>query len=122
MAHTFSNPSSDMSQLKTDDIGCLLGIQAPWKVSEVTFAHEAQEVQVHVSYEDGHQLPCPECGSASPGYDHRRRQWRHLDLCAYRTIVVAQLPRVECPSMECAPCRFRGRNLCHGSLRSLRRW
>ncbi len=97
MAHTFSNPSNDMSQLKTDDIGCLLGIQAPWKVSEVTFAHEAQEVRIHVVCEDGHQLPCPECGLACPGYDHRSRQWRHLDLCEYRTMVVAQLPRVECP-------------------------
>ena len=81
MAHTFSNPSNNMSQLK-NDIGCLLGIQAPWKVSEVTFAHEAQEVRIHVACEDGHQLPCPECGSASPGYDHRRRQWRHLDLAS----------------------------------------
>ena len=52
MAHTFSNPSNDMSQLKKD-IGCLLGIQAPWKISEVTFAHEAQEVRIHVAYEDG---------------------------------------------------------------------
>ena len=95
-AHTFSNPSNDMSQLNRD-IGCLLGIHAPWKISEVTFAHEAQEVRIHVAYEDDHQLPCPEYGSACTGYDHRSRQWRHLDLCEYRTMVVAELPRVECP-------------------------
>ena len=68
------------------------------------------------------QLPCPECGLACPGYDHRSRQWRHLDLCEYRTMVVAGFPAWNVRSMECAPCRFRGRNLCHGSLQGLRRW
>src|SRR5205085_4425672 len=26
----------------------------------------------------------------------RERRWRHLDTCQYRTILVAQVPRVEC--------------------------
>ncbi len=72
MVPMFSNSIHDMSQLKKN-IACLLGIRAPWEVSDVTFDHEAREAWIHVSYEDGHQLPCPECGSPSPGYDHRRR-------------------------------------------------
>ena len=41
--------------------------------------------------------PCPTCGRASPGYDTRERRWRHLDTCQYQTILVAAVPRVECP-------------------------
>jgi transposase len=33
----------------------------------------------------------------APGYDHRPRRWRHLDTCQYRTILIAEVPRVECP-------------------------
>jgi len=39
---------------------------------------------------------CPKCESVSRGYDKRRRQWRHLDTCQYKTILVADVPRVEC--------------------------
>ncbi len=65
--------------------------------SEVTFAHEAQQVRIHVTCRDGHALTCPQCDVVCPGYDNRRRQWRHLDMCAYRTMVVADHPRVACP-------------------------
>ena len=34
---------------------------------------------------------------AVQGYDSRRREWRHLDTCQYRTILAADVPRVECP-------------------------
>lgn len=96
LVHPFSNSGNAMTRLKKN-IGRLLGIRAPWEVSEVTFVHEAQQVQIHVTCKDGHALTCPACGLVCPGYDHRRRQWRHLDMCEYRTMVVADLPRVECP-------------------------
>ena len=38
----------------------------------------------------------PKCGASCSGYDRRRRQWRHLDTCQFRTILVADVPRVEC--------------------------
>lgn len=31
------------------------------------------------------------------GYDRRPREWRHLDTCQSKTILVADVPRVECP-------------------------
>ena len=63
----------------------------------MTLVHKTREVQIHVSCKDGQTLTCPECGTGCPGYDQSRRHCRHLDMCAYRTIVVADLPRVECP-------------------------
>ena len=44
----------------------------------------------------GETLVCPACGAACPGYDRRRREWRHLDTMQYRTLVRAEAPRVRC--------------------------
>src|SRR5690606_40431898 len=49
----------------------------------------------------GTALVCPRCGRACPGYDSRERRWRHLDTCQFRTQVVAQVPRVQCPEHGC---------------------
>lgn len=74
----------------------ILGIKSPWRVSGVELGVSAGEVTVEVEREPGAQLCCPTCGRASPGYDCRRRRWRHLDTCQYKTILVAEVPRVKC--------------------------
>lgn len=56
-----------------------------------------ERVTVHVALEGRAELHCPECGRLCPGYDHRPRQWRHLDTCQLQTILWAEVPRVECP-------------------------
>ena len=42
-------------------------------------------------------LRCPHCGEACPGYDTRRREWRDLDAWGYKTFLVCNVPRVQCP-------------------------
>lgn len=74
----------------------ILGIQSPWQVADVELKLSAGEVHVFVEPEQDAQFVCPTCGSPSPRYDKRRRHWRHLDTCQYRTILVADVPRVEC--------------------------
>ena len=59
--------------------------------------HEDRAVKVHVCRAPDHELTCPQCGAVCRGYDSRRREWRHLDTCQYRTILVADVPRVACP-------------------------
>ena len=61
----------------------------------MTRAPKERAVQVHVTGQDGEALICPQCDVGCPRYDHRRRHWRHLDRCAYRTRIGADLPRVE---------------------------
>jgi len=73
----------------------ILGIESPWRVTDVPLELDDGEVHVHVGH-DGKSLSCPVCGEASPGYDHRERRWRHLDTCPYRTVLVGQVPRVQC--------------------------
>lgn len=75
----------------------ILGLTAPWQVSSVHLDMESLSVEVVVEHSGSSPLECPECGAACPGYDHRRRRWRHLDTCQYRTILVCDVPRVACP-------------------------
>jgi len=74
----------------------ILGIEAPWEVSEIELDIKAGEVKVHVEPRPGAKQRCPQCGVSCPGYDKRRRQWRHLDTCQLKTLLVAELPRVQC--------------------------
>lgn len=77
----------------------ILGIEAPWDVTEVELDIKdlrQGEIRVHVAG-SAEQWPCPECGRLCAGYDHLPRRWRHLDTCQYPTILVAWVPRVECP-------------------------
>lgn len=76
----------------------ILGIRSPWFVCDVELRLQAGEVLVLLDREPSSVLTCPVCGEVAPGYDARRRRWRHLDTCQYRTVVEAEIPRVECPA------------------------
>jgi transposase len=74
----------------------ILGVESPWMVKAVELDDAGVEVRVMVEHGDRQSLRCPCCGKPASGYDTRRRRWRHLDTCQYRTILVAEVPRVEC--------------------------
>lgn len=74
----------------------ILGIQAPWQVTHVELEVEAGEVKVFIEQKSGTRQQCPKCGADCSGYDHRQRSWRHLDTCQLKTILVADVPRVNC--------------------------
>lgn len=80
----------------TDLYAQILGVQSPWHVRAVDLRVADGEVEVLVEHR-GTGLECPQCGSASSGYDTRRRRWRHLPTCQYKTILTAEVPRVRCP-------------------------
>jgi len=74
----------------------LIGIRRPWEVREVELSHEDQEIRIHVARGLRPRLRCPECDRVYGGYDTRERRWRHLDTMQYRTILIAEVPRVKC--------------------------
>jgi transposase len=74
----------------------ILGIKSPWRVTGVELSAPEGEVTIQVEQEEGSRSCCPTCGKDSPGYDSRPRRWRHLDTCQYKTILVADVPRVKC--------------------------
>lgn len=75
----------------------ILGIAPPWDVQDVELQLEDGEVRVFIATADKTVLRCSKCDKPCPRYDSRQRRWRHLDTCQYRTILIAELPRVECP-------------------------
>ena len=74
----------------------ILGLVDPWEVRDVKLDVAGGEVRVTVAAKSGASLACPECGKACPGYDTRQRSWRHLDTCQFKTILVADVARVNC--------------------------
>jgi len=75
----------------------ILGITLPWKVSNVELDAKLEVVSVTVEPANASALACPECGASCPGYDTRHRRWRHLNTCQYQTLLIMDVPRVECP-------------------------
>ena len=76
----------------------LLGLKTPWTVKEVKLNVQAEEIAVQVNHPRGTKFCCPECQRELPCYDHgEERRWRHLDSCQFKTILIAQVPRVNCP-------------------------
>lgn len=74
----------------------LLGLKAPWRVSDVDLRMEESKVTVRLEHEPLARFSCPECGQEGPTHDHRPRQWRHLDTCGIITMIEADVPRVDC--------------------------
>ncbi len=77
----------------------VLGVQAPWTVTDVQLDVAHQRVDVFVDHAEGSPWACPECGAALSLYDHSdERVWRHLDTCQFLTYLHARPPRVQCPT------------------------
>ena len=74
----------------------LLGITDPWEVTTIKRDSKSREVTAIVALKANQPLLCPICGALSKLHDHRSRRWRHLDSCNHKTIVEADIPRVEC--------------------------
>jgi transposase len=72
-----------------------LGIEKPWKVTSVNVSLADDENELQVQHGGGN-LTCPKCGQVCPSYDKRTRRWRHLDTCQLKTLLVADVPCVEC--------------------------
>jgi transposase len=74
----------------------LLGIKQPWSVSDVALKVAEGKVTVTLKHIEGVKFSCPICGNKGPVYDHRKRQWRHLDSCGFVTLIEAEVPRITC--------------------------
>ena len=74
----------------------ILGLQAPWRVKRVTLQRPAGEVEVEVETTES-VWGCPQCQKRMHVHDWEERRWRHLDSCQFKTILVANVPRVRCP-------------------------
>jgi len=75
----------------------LVGIEAPWRVTDVSLDLEAGEVTLLLEH-GGERVVCP-CGRECAVHDHaEERRWRHLDTCQLKTFIRCRLPRTRCES------------------------
>jgi transposase len=74
----------------------IMGIQSPWSVQSVALKKAERMIEVEVVCAET-LWGCPECGQRMHKHDTERRRWRHLDSCQFKTILVADVPRVKCP-------------------------
>ena len=72
----------------------IMGIDAPWHVCDVRLDAPTATVEVVVEFRG--DPCCPRCRKACVGYDSRRRVFRHLDTCQYKTHLIVDVPRIEC--------------------------
>jgi transposase len=78
--------------------GMLLGIQSPWRVTKAELKLATQRVEVELEHDPAAAVACPECGKSCPRYDHTPvREWRHLDVMQFTTVIRARVPRCNCP-------------------------
>lgn len=74
----------------------ILGLSAPWQVSDVNINELTGEVVVRVTH-TGQGLTCPTCKRSGNLHDHAAmRRWRHLDTCQMATVIECCIPRVRC--------------------------
>ena len=78
----------------------VLGLQAPWRVAEVTFDPKVGEgrgqVDIRLEFSTGSRFACATCGGAWPVHDTVEKSWRHMDLFQHLTYVHARVPRTRC--------------------------
>ncbi len=79
-----------------DHYGQILGIESPWDIASVDLKMQEQRVDIVIEYTD-EQGACPECGTACPKHDNRKkRTWRHLDTMQFTTYLQCEVPRIRC--------------------------
>jgi len=74
----------------------MLGITAPWVVSDVQLELKQRTVTIVVGYDHSIPVACPVCGGQATVYDHQQRKWRHLDTMQLKTIIECEVPRARC--------------------------
>ncbi len=76
----------------------ILGISSPWFVASVVMDQKAETITVRLDHHPT-TFHCPKCDGGASVYDHQEpRTWRHLDTCQFQTLLIASVPRVDCPT------------------------
>ncbi|MDP1578713.1 MAG: ISL3 family transposase [Reyranella sp.] len=77
--------------------GKLLGIEPPWEVRTAQLDLLRGQVEIEVAWNESALVVCPECGEPCARHDHApAREWRHLNVMQFLTIIRARVPRCAC--------------------------
>ena len=83
----------------------LLGLAESWRVVDVDLDLNGLRVCIELE-STGRPYVCSECGVECPLKDHApQRQWRPLDTMQFETVLVARVPRTNCPQCGVKTCQ-----------------
>ena len=86
------------SRTLEEHYGLLLGLDSCWVVEDVRLSLEEQRLELALTHVAG-TLRCAECGERCVMKDRSpERRWRHLDTMQFETVIVARIPRTDCPT------------------------
>ena len=75
----------------------LLGLCAPWHITEITPNLADKSITIHIGWPKGTKGLCRNCNTLCSVYDHReQRAWCPLDTMQFKTLLVAPVPRIHC--------------------------
>jgi transposase len=73
-----------------------LGLQKPWKVTDVLFNTNESKLDIYVARTKGSKVTCPVCGKECLVHDSKERIWRHLNFFQYKAFIHCKVPRCKC--------------------------
>ena len=115
--------SEDSQTTLHDHYRLLLGLSAPWEVSQVDLQLRENKVEVRVEWPRGKSPECPECGEACDMHDHApERRWRHSIRCNLKPLLSAGHLGCIVPGTASKRSRCLGLNRIPASRFFLRLW
>ena len=73
-----------------------LGLQNPWKVTDVSFDIKESRLDIHIARTRGSKVKCPICDKECSVHDSKDRTWRHLNFFQYKAFIHCKVPRCNC--------------------------
>ncbi len=73
-----------------------LGLQSPWKVTNVKFDITESRLDIYIAKIKGSKVNCPVCGKECTAHDSKDRTWRHLNFFQYKAFIHCKIPRCNC--------------------------
>jgi len=72
----------------------ILGFSEPWYITEME--QTTDRVRIKLDYPKGTKFQCTNCGEYRATFDSKWKEYRHLDLWQYQTILKVRIPRIKC--------------------------
>ena len=76
----------------------ILGITSRWRVENIHLSFADRQVAVAYGIVPEQVWCCRACCRNCGRHDHRRRSWRHLDMCQFQTVIEADVTTGQLPS------------------------
>ena len=76
----------------------ILGFSAPWYITEIE--QTSDTVNIKLDFPQGTKFQCTNCGKFNSTFDSQWKDYRHLDLWQYKTILKVRIPRIRCDCQE----------------------